>query len=73
MDTISSPRTWRILSGSPLQVENLLNSEANEYAPMTWNYSMVGVNLLMTVVCVHQSKLRQAQLMAPLVPGQRPI
>jgi len=73
MEPIGKPKTWRILSGSPDEVEHLLNSEAGEYAPMTWNYSIVGAALIMTVVCVHQSQLRQAALMAPLTPGQRPI
>jgi hypothetical protein len=65
-------RPLRIISGTTGQVEDMLNALGNEYAPQVWNFAVAGDQVIVTVVMLSQSLLRQAAIaQASLVPNGR--
>jgi hypothetical protein len=63
MELQDKPRALRIISGSAAYIEGELNRLADEYAGTQWNYAVVKDELVITVVLIHHSELRKAQLM----------
>ena len=57
------PRRLRIISGTVAEVEEQLNRVLDDYVTIMWNWATVGAELRCTVVLMHQSEMRKAQLM----------
>lgn len=63
MDAEIKPRRLRIISGTVAEVEEQLNRMLHDYMAIMWNWATVGAELRCTVVLMHQSEMRKAQLM----------
>jgi hypothetical protein len=63
-------RPLRIVSGTTGQVEDMLNALGNEYAPQVWNFAVAGDQVIVTVVMLSQTLLRQAAIaQAAMLPN----
>jgi len=72
MDPLVPERKIRILSASPAIVEHDLQELLKSYMAVTWNFAVVAGELVVTVVLVHESEIRKAQLAAmPPMGGPR--
>jgi hypothetical protein len=72
LDIVSTEgiRPLRIVSGTTGQVEDILNALGAEYAPQVWNFAVAGDRVIVTVVLLSQSLLRQAAIaQASMVPN----
>lgn len=67
MDAEIKPRRLRIVSGTVFEVEELMNRLLDDYVTVLWNWNVVGADVHVSVVLMHQSEVRKAQLM---VAGQ---
>ena len=63
MDAEIKPRRLRIVSGTVHEVEEQLNRMLDDYMTIMWNWATVGAQLRVSVVLMHQSEVRKAQLM----------
>lgn len=63
MDAEIKPSRLRIVSGSVAEVEEQLNRMLDDYVTIMWNWATVGAEVRCTVVLMHQSEMRKAQLM----------
>lgn len=63
MDVVDKPRPLRIISGNHHQVEEQLNLLLKEYAALVWNFLEIAGEVRVSVVMVHQSEFRKAQLL----------
>jgi hypothetical protein len=63
MDAEIKPRRLRIVSGTVHEVEEQLNRMLDDYMTIMWNWVTVGAELRVSVVLMHQSEVRKAQLM----------
>jgi hypothetical protein len=70
MEIVTKPPKIRILSGTPAKVEAELNLLLDNYVPSMWAWSQVKDEVIVSVVLVSQSQVRQAQMAAAL-HGQR--
>jgi hypothetical protein len=57
------PRRLRMISGSVAEVEEQLNRLLDDYIATTFNFAVVGTEIRITVLLMHQSEMRKAQLM----------
>lgn len=63
MDVVDKPRALRIVSGEYHAVEEQLNLLLKEYAALVWNFLEINGEVRVSVVLVHQSEFRKAQLL----------
>jgi hypothetical protein len=67
-----SVRQLRIVSGTPGEVEDILNGIGNDYAPLVWNFAVAKDQVIVTVVVLSQSLFRQAAIaQASMMPNGR--
>lgn len=57
------PRRLRIVSGTVYEIEEQMNRMLDEYVTVMWNWTVVGAELRVSVVLMHQREVRKAQLM----------
>jgi len=60
---VGNPPKMRILSLAPADMERELNVLLNDYAVTHWHFAAVGDGVRITVVLLHASEVRKAQLM----------
>lgn len=58
----------RILSGSPAVIEHQVNELLEDYAPMSWSFTMVKDAIVVTVLLISQAEIRKQQLAAAPLP-----
>ena len=63
MDAEIKPRRLRMVTGTVAEVEEQLNRMLDDYMTVSFNYCVVGTELRVTVLLLHQSEMRKAQLM----------
>ena len=68
MDDVIPKRKVRILSAAPAVVEVQINEICDEYAPIVWNIAPTDAGIMVTVVLLHESEVRKAQIATPGMP-----
>lgn len=68
MEEVIPKRKVRILSAAPAVVEGQLNELGGEYAPVVWNIAPTDAGIMVTVVLLHESEVRKAQLATTGMP-----
>lgn len=67
------PPMIRIVSGTPLDVERLVNELTADYAVQTWSVAVVNNAIVVTAIMLHGSIYRQAAIASgvPAANGRR--